>query len=265
MGHPAGIAAGVASLREAWQAALEGRCAQRLRQDASRAGGGAGEVWRVSHAAASAPKDAPRYLLSYYGDDFTGSTDVLEALSLGGVKTVLFLEPPSPERLAAFPQAAAFGIAGTSRAMTREQLDAHLPAVFAALGTLKASFCHYKVCSTFDSSPTLGSIGRALELGLQSFPQAFVPLVVGAPKLKRYVVFGHLFATADGVTHRLDRHPTMPQHPATPMSESDLRLHLAAQTDLATELVDVLTLESGMGFVRYFGLGRRRDLFRHGK
>ena len=195
----------------------------------------------------TSPNHAPRYLLSYYGDDFTGSTDVMEALSLGGVQTVLFLEPPTPERLAAFPQARAVGVAGTSRAMTREQMDAQLPPVFAALKALNAEFCHYKVCSTFDSSPSLGSIGRALELGLQRFPQAFVPLVVGAPKLKRYVVFGHLFATADSVTYRLDRHPTMPKHPATPMSESDLRRHLAAQTDLASDLVDVLALESGMG------------------
>ena len=29
-------------------------------------------------------------LLSFYGDDFTGSTDVMEALATNGVKTVLF-------------------------------------------------------------------------------------------------------------------------------------------------------------------------------
>ena len=34
-------------------------------------------------------------LLAYYGDDFTGSTDVLEALTASGVATVLFTEPPS--------------------------------------------------------------------------------------------------------------------------------------------------------------------------
>ena len=33
------------------------------------------------------------YLLAFYGDDFTGSTDVMEALTLGGVPTVLLLEP----------------------------------------------------------------------------------------------------------------------------------------------------------------------------
>ena len=33
-------------------------------------------------------------LLSYYGDDLTGSTDVMEALELGGVPTVLFMRQP---------------------------------------------------------------------------------------------------------------------------------------------------------------------------
>lgn len=32
-------------------------------------------------------------LLCYYGDDFTGSTDVLESLFQTGLRTVLFLEP----------------------------------------------------------------------------------------------------------------------------------------------------------------------------
>jgi 3-oxoisoapionate kinase len=35
-----------------------------------------------------------RPLISYYGDDFTGSTDVMEALASNGVETVLFLKKP---------------------------------------------------------------------------------------------------------------------------------------------------------------------------
>ena len=36
-------------------------------------------------------------LLTFYGDDFTGSTDAMEALSVNGVPAVLFLAPPSPQ------------------------------------------------------------------------------------------------------------------------------------------------------------------------
>jgi uncharacterized protein YgbK (DUF1537 family) len=35
-------------------------------------------------------------LLAFYGDDFTGSTDAMEALAISGYRTVLFLEPPTP-------------------------------------------------------------------------------------------------------------------------------------------------------------------------
>ena len=52
----------------------------------------------------------------------------------------------------------------------------------------------------------------------------------GQPSLRRYCLFGHLFASgADGEVVRIDRHPTMSRHPVTPMHEADLRRHLAAQ------------------------------------
>ena len=36
-------------------------------------------------------------LLTFYGDDFTGSTDAMESLARAGVRTILFLEPPTAE------------------------------------------------------------------------------------------------------------------------------------------------------------------------
>jgi uncharacterized protein YgbK (DUF1537 family) len=184
-------------------------------------------------------------LMTYYGDDFTGSTDALEALTLGGVPTVLFLEPPTREVLAAqFPHVRAVGVAGASRAMTPPQMDDALPPAFTALKLL-APLCHYKVCSTFDSSPSIGSIGRALDIGAQVFGPAFVPVVVGAPALRRYMAFGNLFATVGAETFRLDRHPTMSKHPVTPMQEGDLRRHLGQQTTRRSGLVDLLTLAQG--------------------
>lgn len=188
--------------------------------------------------------------LVFYGDDFTGSTDVLETLARGGVRAALFLEPPTAEQLEAFPSLEAVGVAGTSRSWTPDEMTARLPDMFAALKALGAPVNHYKVCSTFDSSTTVGSIGRAIELALEAFVDAWVPLVVGAPALGRYVAFGNLFARAGSETVRLDRHPTMNRHPSTPMRESDLRRHLSEQTALPTGLVDVLTVERGARAVR---------------
>jgi uncharacterized protein YgbK (DUF1537 family) len=140
----------------------------------------------------------------------------------------------------------AFGIAGGSRAMSPRQMERELPPAFKALEASGAAFIHYKTCSTFDSSPTVGSIGKAIELGRRLFGRRITPLVVGAPGLGRYVVFGNLFARSglDTEPSRLDRHPTMSRHPVTPMDEADVLLHLARQTKLPTALVDVLKLEN---------------------
>jgi len=191
---------------------------------------------RMSHA----------LLLTFYGDDFSGSTDALEALSLAGVKTVLFLKPPTAEQVARHPDLRAVGVAGLSRTMSPGQMDAELPAAFHALRRLGAPLVHYKVCSTFDSAPEIGSIGRAIDCGQAVFASRFVPLVVGAPALGRYCVFGNLFARSggDSPVYRLDRHPTMSRHPTTPMNESDLRVHLSRQTNRRIALVDVLQLST---------------------
>jgi len=183
-------------------------------------------------------------LLSYYGDDLTGSTDVMEALSSNGVDTVLFLNTPDDALLARFAHCRAIGLAGTSRSETPDWMDNHLTPAFAWLRALNAAICHYKVCSTFDSAPHVGNIGKAIEIGKHVFEQAYVPLVVGAPQLKRYTSFGNLFAAYQGETYRIDRHPAMSRHPVTPMHEADLRLHLAQQTALKAELIDSPTLTS---------------------
>ena len=187
---------------------------------------------------------AARPLYAWYGDDFTGSTDVLEALALHGVKAVLFTHTPNSREIAAFSDCRAVGIAGESRSHSPAWMSGKLPAIFRAMRRLGAPVNHYKVCSTFDSSPLAGSIGRAMELGRTVFRSGTAPIVVGAPHLGRAVVFGSLFAEADGVWYRIDRHPTMRHHPVTPMNEADLRLHLARQTKLPIGLVDLTAFQS---------------------
>jgi uncharacterized protein YgbK (DUF1537 family) len=190
--------------------------------------------------------------VAFYGDDFTGSTDVMEALTTDGLKTVLFLRPPTAEQLARYPETQAFGIAGGSRTMSPEEMDRELPSAFEALKASGAPLLHYKVCSTFDSSPQIGSIGKAIEIGRRIFGDGPTPLVVGAPVLGRYVVFGNLFARSglDSEPSRLDRHSTMRCHPVTPMDESDLRIHLSRQTSLPIQLVDVLRLNPATAAAR---------------
>ena len=189
-------------------------------------------------------------LLAYYGDDFTGSTDAMEAMTAAGVPTVLFLDAPAPGALQRFPDARCVGIAGSSRGRSPQWMDAELPKAFAALTRLGAPILHYKVCSTFDSSPAIGSIGHAIDIGVAHMPGRWTPTIVGAPRLKRYQAFGNLFAAVDGVGYRLDRHPTMSRHPVTPMHEADLRRHLGAQTRRPIELIDMVQLRQGTAEAR---------------
>ena len=185
--------------------------------------------------------------LAYFADDFTGSTDALEFLTRAGLKTALFLEPPSPEQLACHPGLQAIGVAGLTRSLAPEPMEAALRPAFTSLRALGPRHVHYKVCSTFDSSPMTGSIGRAIDVGAAIFQKEFVPLLVGAPALGRYCVFGQLFARygigSAGAIHRLDRHPAISRHPVTPMTEADLLVHLAQQTTKRSALLDLLQLD----------------------
>jgi len=190
-------------------------------------------------------------LLTYYGDDFSGSTDVMEALTIEGVPTVLFLSPPTPDDLAQFPDCRAAGVAGISRSQSPAWMSENLNPIFRAMRQLGAPLFHYKVCSTFDSSPTVGNIGRAIEIGREVFETGTVPLVVGAPALRRYVAFGNLFAAAGSEIFRIDQHPTMSRHPITPMAEADLRLHLRQQTSLRVSRIGLLNIRRGTALADY--------------
>lgn len=184
-------------------------------------------------------------LIAYYGDDLTGSTAVMEVTAFAGLETVLFLDAPSQERLADFSQARVIGIAGDARSRTPEWMDAHLPDYYAVLEKTKAPIIHYKVCSTFDFSPQIGSIGKAAELATQKFSGP-MPMLIGDLGMGRYQCFGHLFAMAQGQAYRIDRHPVMSRHPVTPMHEADLTRHLSQQTDLKIGLVDFVTMHKGL-------------------
>ena len=184
--------------------------------------------------------------LVFYGDDFTGSTDALEVLAFAGLRCALFLSVPSAQTLRELGPFDAIGIAGASRSMSPAEMELELPSVLTALAGLPTPLVHYKVCSTFDSSPTVGSIGRVMDLARQAFGSAVIPIVAGTPALGRYCAFGNLFARSgtDGQVHRLDRHPIMGTHPVTPMTEADLACHLSAQT---TQKIAKFTLPSFAG------------------
>jgi uncharacterized protein YgbK (DUF1537 family) len=199
----------------------------------------------------SSGKELPEgVLIAWYGDDFTGSSAVVEVLALAGLPSVLFFDIPTPQLLAQFAHCRGMGIAGIARSMDTRWMGVHLPPVYQALAQLRAPITHYKVCSTLDSSPEVGSIGRAMELAEPHFRSSWIPLLAAAPAIHRYQLFGNLFAAVEGEGFRLDRHPTMSRHPVTPMTEADVRLHLSRQTDAPIGLIDHVALIGGHAAAR---------------
>jgi 3-oxoisoapionate kinase len=189
-------------------------------------------------------------LLAFYGDDLTGSTDALEFICRAGAKAVLFLEPPIPEQLSKHSDLNAYGIAGLTRSLSPQAMEKELMPAFTLMKETAARHVHYKVCSTFDSSPKIGSIGKAIDCGAEIFQDEFVPVLGGMPALGRYCMFGNLFAkmgtAGSGNIYRIDRHPSMSKHPVTPANESDLRLHLGSQTKKKFGLIDITLIEKSI-------------------
>lgn len=173
----------------------------------------------------------PDLRVGFYGDDFTGSVDVLLQFARAGWSSRLFVTLPSAGVLAdAASGVDAVGVAGIARSLAPDDLDAEVRPVLEALRDLGPAVVQYKACSTADSSPTVGSLGRVIDIAGDVFARATVPVAFAQPDFGRFTAFGHHFAAEGGTVHRLDRQPTMANHPSTPMTESDLARHLSAQT-----------------------------------
>ena len=88
-----------------------------------------------------------KLLLTFYGDDFTGSTDALEQLVNFGIRAMLFIEPPTPAQLKRLPNLQAVGVAGMTRSMTPGAMESELRPAFKKLKALGARHVHYKAVS----------------------------------------------------------------------------------------------------------------------
>ncbi|MBS9721167.1 four-carbon acid sugar kinase family protein [Tianweitania sp. BSSL-BM11] len=195
----------------------------------------------------------------FIGDDFTGASDTLATLAEAGRRVRLFLQAPDP-RLVEKLGLDAVGIATDLRAKTPDEIHTRVTDLAQAVLPLAPRIVHYKVCSTFDSAPDVGSIGAAALAIEAVLKPALVAVIGGQPSLGRFCSFGNLFARSpDGAVYRIDRHPIMSRHPVTPMHEADLRLHLSAQG--LSELTLVPRTAEGATLAAAEKEKRRRFLF----
>lgn len=168
--------------------------------------------------------------LAFYGDDFTGSADVLMQCARWGMTGSILLGTPTIDRLQEEADGKdVVGIAGVTRSLTAREMTPIIDSMLGRLRELEPRIVQYKICSTADSSPSVGSFRPAIELGRELFGAQPVPVLAAQPNLARYTAFSTHFAMDQGQILRLDRQQIMANHPVTPMREADLRRHLEQQ------------------------------------
>src|SRR5699024_12293977 len=90
-------------------------------------------------------KMSERLLMAFYGDDFTGSTDAMEALYQYGLRTILFLETPDADEVSAFGKVDCIGVAGTARSMSKEEMTKEVTTKFKYYIEMNFKNVSYKV------------------------------------------------------------------------------------------------------------------------
>ncbi|MHA7132960.1 3-oxo-tetronate kinase [Oerskovia turbata] len=184
-----------------------------------------------------------RPALGALADDLTGATDLAITLAEAGFRTTVVVgaagvadvDPGDVDAVVV----ALTTRSDPPRVAVRRSLD--------ALGALRAWGCgrfYVKYCSTFDSTAE-GNIGPVLDAVLDELGEAATVVVPSFPANGRTLYQGHLFVR-DAL---LSRSP-MRDHPLTPMTESDVRRLLAAQSPSASALVPLPVVAQGPQAVR---------------
>jgi len=191
----------------------------------------------------------------FVADDLTGASDVLAQAHRYGLEAALVIgDAPLPVDVDVV------GIAGPARSLGGAAFDNVVRRDLARIAEVDLHVLLYKVCSTFDSSPTTGSIGRGIELLHERFgdhgPIAVAP---AQPGFGRFTAFSDHYATFAGEIHRLDRHPVMSQHPSTPMHEADLRRVLTEQLPSGATVGSIHLPAYDTGTFTDLWTDRRRD------
>jgi 3-oxoisoapionate kinase len=203
-------------------------------------------------------ESGPGALLAFYGDDFTGASENMAQFHRHGLKTFMFLDHPEAGEFAAKAREHdVVGIAGIARSLGPEAMRREVGAAFRLFRDAGLRFVQYKLCSTFDSSRSVGNLGVVVELAREIFPDCFLPVFAAMPEFGRYSAFGQHFARFGDAIFRLDRHPSMSRHPTTPMNEADLGRVLEEQGAPPCGLVDLRALAGGSAAVMQAIVGER--------
>ena len=180
-------------------------------------------------------------LLGVIADDFTGASDIANAISRGmtgddGLAATIYLGVPEGADTRAVDAGV---VALKSRSIPAGRAVGESLRALEWLLSQGASQIFFKYCSTFDSTPqgNIGPVGEALAdaLGVKG-----VVACPAFPENGRTVYQGHLF-----VQDRLLNESGMENHPLNPMTDPDIRRWLRAQTRSPVGHVPLVTIRKG--------------------
>ena len=184
-------------------------------------------------------------LLGVIADDFTGASDIANAISRGmagndGLAATIYLGVPA----GADTRAVDAGIVALkSRSLPAGRAVSESLRALDWLLSQGARQIFFKYCSTFDSTPQ-GNIGPVAEALADALGVKGVVACPAFPENGRTVYQGHLF-----VHDRLLNESGMENHPLNPMTDPDIRRWLRAQTQAPVGHVPLDTIRKGPGEV----------------
>lgn len=170
-------------------------------------------------------------ILGIIADDFTGATDVASMLVRAGMRTVQTIGIPQGDIPPEVAGADAVVVALKSRTTPVADAVADSLAALRWLQAAGARQFYFKVCSTFDSTPT-GNIGPVAEALMAALGTAQTLVCPAFPENGRTVFRGHLFVGDELLSDSGMRH-----HPLTPMSDSNLVRWMQRQSQHRTGLL----------------------------
>ena len=184
-------------------------------------------------------------LLGVIADDFTGGSDVANALTAGapgegGLRVAQYFGLP---RQPAAPDIEAGVISLKFRSIAASEA---VQEALAALAWLSQQGCRqilYKYCSTFDSTSE-GNIGPVAEALAAALGTKGVVACPAFPRAGRTLFNGHLF-----INGRLLSESGMENHPLNPMTDPDIRRWLALQCKSPVGLVQQAIVAAGTGAI----------------
>jgi uncharacterized protein YgbK (DUF1537 family) len=176
-------------------------------------------------------------VLGCIGDDYTGSSDLANALTRAGLRTIQTIGIPDDDL--ELPDVDAVVIALKSRSVPADEAVAMTLPAHAWLRARGVRHLMFKICSTFDSTDG-GNIGPVMDALMLAEGASFVLVNSAFPEARRTIYQGNLFVG----DLPLNESP-LKDHPLNPMRDANLVRVLGRQSHARIGLVGLEDVEAG--------------------